>query len=268
MSSSVITDMNLGGSKQSVNGGNGSGNGRRKTKGNDFTQKKNKQPGRGMGVAQLERLRLQDRWKTITELHPHPHPHANAHVHVHDQIPSFNPSLGFSNSNSGNQIVQFRPYPVPAPAMFGQQIHGGNLYSTDHVVDPSVIGSSSYIMKCGSDCCGVCHKKKRINGGSNLCSVAPYRNTMVDRRSSNQVTEVTSVNRNGGGSMFEFFPGKSGGAADEYKEVMRMGSPATTWCGSGGAGTLGFRGGEGSCVTAITGGEEGSVSSVDLSLKL
>lgn len=87
------------------------------------------------------------------------------------------------------------------------------------------------------------------------------------------MTDVTSVNGNGGGSMmteFEFFPGKSVGA-EEYKEVMRMGSPATTWCGSGGVsvgGTVGFRGGEGSCVTAITGGEEGSVSSVDLSLKL
>lgn len=141
MSSSVITDINLGGnSKQSVNGGSG-GNGRRKTK-NDVTQKKNKQPGRGMGVAQLERIRLQDnRWKTINELQPH------AHVHVHDQIPSFNPSLGFT------------PYrvPVTAPAMFVPQIHGGNLCSNDHVVDP--IGSSGgYLMKCGSDCCGVCHK--------------------------------------------------------------------------------------------------------------
>ncbi|KAI3804787.1 hypothetical protein L1987_26597 [Smallanthus sonchifolius] len=173
----------------------------------------------------------------------------------------------------------------------GSRIHGANLYPPDHVMDPSVIRSSSVgfrlenskelssipnYMKCPSDGCGVCHKKKRINGESNFCSVNPFRsfyqnNTAVEmmdagktRRSSGQATEA---HRNGGSSMteYEFFPGRGVGA-EEYKELMTT----TTWCGSGTSvgGVIGLRGGEGSCVTAITGSEEGSVSSLDLSLKL
>ncbi|KAM0028958.1 putative SPEAR family protein [Helianthus debilis subsp. tardiflorus] len=193
-----------------------------------------------------------------------------------------------------NVAVQFRhPAHVSSPAQM--MVQGINMYPMDHVVDPSLIGSninyrfdnpkelysvSSY-MKCASDGCGVCHKfclvdisflltisrqKKRIAGGASHCSVNPFRNfcggmEMTDagktRRGSGQVTE------------YEFFPGKCGGA-EENKELLSMGSTAA-WCGSGGgsvAGMIGLRGGEGSCVTAITGGEEGSVSSLDLSLKL
>ncbi|KAI3702915.1 hypothetical protein L6452_28669 [Arctium lappa] len=300
MTTSMVMEMNLGengGRKQSVNGGGGGG-GRRKSKGSELTQKKNKQPQRGMGVEQLERLRLQERWKKMTELpslHPLPLPN------------SFSSSVAFPTSSSCNTVangggVHFRPATAP-PGMLLTGIgngcgmlHGSNLFLPDQVADPSVIGSGhggfrfenskelasipNYI-KCASDGCGICHKKKRINGGSNACLVNTFRNfcgnntvgEMIDagktRRCSGQVTEVMSVHRNGGGSLteYEFFPGKGGGAED-YKELMRMGS--TTWCGSTsvGGGMIGLRRCEGSCVTAITGSEEGSVSSIDLSLKL
>ncbi|KAI3497052.1 hypothetical protein L1887_39433 [Cichorium endivia] len=293
MTTSMVMEMNLGENggtvKQSVNGG------RRKTKGSELTQKKNKQPQRGMGVEQLERLRLQERWKKMTEV-PSQHPFA---------LPSFNSSVAFTTSCSTvpSTGVQFRHVqasaPPPAMLFHGIGIHGANLFSSDHVVDPSLIGSSNLgfrfenskelssipnYVKCASDGCGVCHKKKRIHGGSNACSVNPFRNfsgnntvvEMIDasktRRYSGQVTEVMSVHRTGGSSLteYEFFPGKGGRTEDyNYKEFMRMGT-TTTWCGSGtsvGAPVV-LRGGDGSCVTAITGNEEGSVSSVDLSLKL
>ncbi|KAI3828262.1 hypothetical protein L1987_02360 [Smallanthus sonchifolius] len=163
-------------------------------------------------------------------------------------------------------------------------------------MDPSAIGSNNagfrfensipnYI-RCGSDGCGVCHKKKRINGGSNACSMNQFRNIcgnnavveIIDagktRRGSGQVND-----RNGGSLVteYEFFQGKGVGDAEgysNYTELMSMGSKA--WCGSGSGsgsgasvgGMIGLRGGEGSCVTAVSGSEEGSVSSVDLSLKL
>ncbi|CAH1444486.1 unnamed protein product [Lactuca virosa] len=279
----MVMEMNLGensGVKQSVNGGGG----RRKTKGSELTQKKNKQPQRGMGVEQLERLRLQERWKKMTEVPSLHHPFA---------LPGFSSSscTTVPNQNTG---VQFRPAQGAAPAMLfhGIGIHGTNLFSTaEHVMDPSVnVGfrfdnskelSSipNYVVKCASDGCGVCHKKKRIHGGSNACSLNPFRNLagnnsvveMIDaaktRLCSGQVTEVISVYRNGGSAMteYEFFPEKGG-----------RGTTSKTCCGSGsgsggsvGGGAVALHGGDRSCVTAaITGNEEGSISSVDLSLKL
>ncbi|KAJ0801732.1 putative SPEAR family protein [Helianthus annuus] len=264
--SSTVTDMSLG--HNGVNNG-GRGSGRRKTKGStELTQKKNKQPQRGLGVAkleelrlqtnnveqlkQLERLRLQERWKKMTE-------------------------LPFVPTPVQNVAVQFRhPAHVSTPAQM--VVQGINMYP----MDPSVIGSnvnnacyrfdnpnelysvSSY-MKCASDGCGVCHKKKRIAGGASHCSVSPFRNFC----GSMEMTDAGKTRRGSGQVMeYDFFPGKCGGA-EENKELLSMGSTAA-WCGSGGsvAGTIGLRGGEGSCVTAITGGEEGSVSSLDLSLKL
>ncbi|XP_076889290.1 uncharacterized protein LOC143540008 [Bidens hawaiensis] len=244
MSTSTVTDMNHGGSKPS---------GRRKTKATELTQKK---PKRGMGVAQLENLRK------ITE------------------AASQNPNHHLQQFINNNHAAVLQYYRVP---MF----HDPNVYS----VDPNVIGVSnggfrfentrdrfysvpSY-MKCASDGCGICHKKKRIAGGLNHSSVSPFRsfsgsNTVVEipvagktRGSSRQVTEVMPVNRSGGGSMteFEFFPGKGGES---------MTATASTWCCSCASvgGPVGLRGGEGSCVTAMSASEEGSVSSVDLSLKL
>ncbi|KAI3703859.1 hypothetical protein L1987_74055 [Smallanthus sonchifolius] len=257
----MVRDMNLR-ENATVNGGGGGG-GRRRSKA-DLTQRKNKQPQRGMGVEQLERIRLQDVWKKMTH------------------IPSLHPQLPFPTSYTTvvpNVAVQFRP----TPAM---------LFSTDHVMDPSAIGSNNAgfrsensipnFIRCGSDACGVSHKKKRINGGSYACSMNQFRNIcgnngvveIIDagksRRGSGQVND-----RNGGSLVteYEFFPGKGGGDAEgysNYTELMSMGSKA--WCASGSGasvgGMIGLRGGEGSCVTAVSGSEEGSVSSVDLSLKL
>ncbi|KAI3755828.1 hypothetical protein L1987_55636 [Smallanthus sonchifolius] len=280
MTTSMVTDMNLGQNKQSVNGGGG---GRRKPKGSEFSLKKNKQPRRGKGVAQLEHERVQEEWKKMIEL---PHPLTSFNF-----TPSGCTAVPNAAAAPNAAAVHFRPAPTPEMLVQGIRIYGANLYPPDHVMD--VIGSSSVgfrfenskelssipnYMKYASDGCGVCHKKKRINCGSNLCSVNPFRsyyrnNTAVEmtdagktRRSSGQVTEA---HRNGGSSMteYEFYPGRGVGA-EEYKELMRIGS--TTWCGSGTSvgGAIGLRGGEGSCVTAITGSEEGSVSSLDLSLKL
>ncbi|KAL8195523.1 hypothetical protein R6Q57_025926 [Mikania cordata] len=265
MTTSVVTDMNLGGSKQSFNGG------RRKTK-SESTQKKNKQPRRGLGVEQLERIISEDNSKMDA---PSIH-------HLHHQLPPpFNPSVGLTTSGCTavtNAAVHYRlPYVSP-PVNW---IHGTHLYSMDRVMDPLVFGSSNGGLRfenskelssvpsyenCTSDCCGVCHKKKRINRGS-FCgnyTVVEMLDAGKTRRSSGQMypNEFTKHVQviSGASSLteYEFFPGICGG------------SPTTAWCGNGSsvAGVLGFRGGEGSCVTAITGGEEGSVSSIDLSLKL
>nr|GEW57132.1 hypothetical protein [Tanacetum cinerariifolium] len=134
-------------------------------------------------------------------------------------------------------------------------------------------------------------KKKRINvGGSSTFSVNPSRNSAfvetidAGRPRRIQVREVMPVPRNGMNLMTE------NSVVGEAAEMMRTASP--TWCGiglgfgvggEGGASVVGsmlgllgrcfgwwswLRAGDGSCVTAITGNEEGCVSSLDLTLKL
>ncbi|GJW16087.1 hypothetical protein Tco_0020220 [Tanacetum coccineum] len=252
----------------------------RKTKNDSSSssQKKNKQPQRGMGVEKLEHIiRLQ------TEIAPPPPP----------------PPAPFNNTfavphHQLNGPFQFRQLPVNYfNGVVGDHHH--HVYQNMTTNELSSIHNS--YAKCVSDGYGASasYKKKRINGGgSNTCSVNPYRNYAASNSAFvetidagrprlilvREVKEVMPVPRNGMNLMteYEFFPGKNSVVGDAG-EMMRTAS--STWCGNGlglgvggGGGAsvdgrmLGLRAGDGSCVTAITGNEEGCVSSLDLTLKL
>nr|GEX47466.1 hypothetical protein [Tanacetum cinerariifolium] len=237
----------------------------RKTKNDSSSssQKKNKPPQRGMGVAKLEQqIRLQERWERMTETVPQPPP------------APFNTTFAVPHHQL-NGTFQFRQPPVNYFNGFVGD-HHHQVYQNMTTNELSSIQNS-----------GACYKKKRINGGGcSTFSVNPSRNSAfvetidAGRPRRIQVREVMPVPRNGMNLMtgYEFFPMKNS-VVGEAAEMMRTASP--TWCGSGlgfGVGgeggasvdgsMLGLRAGDGSCVTAITGNEEGCVSSLDLTLKL
>ncbi|PWA89294.1 hypothetical protein CTI12_AA034710 [Artemisia annua] len=249
--SSMTIDTSSGPKHVSASGGPG----RRKTKSDSSSQKKNKQPQRGLGVEKLEHLRLQtERGQNMTFRQP---------------------SVNYFNGVADHPPQHQRVY---------QNMRTNELSSIQN----------NLYFNCVSDSCGACHKKKRISGGgSSTWSVNQFRNYAHSAHSSSnnafgegrprrvqvrEVKEVMPVQRNGMNLMTEYqlFPGEN--IVGNAGEMMRTGS--FTWCGSGlgvgvsGGGTsvdgsmLGLRTGDGSCVTGVTGNEEGCVSSVDLTLKL
>ncbi|KAG8386243.1 hypothetical protein BUALT_Bualt03G0128700 [Buddleja alternifolia] len=156
--------------------------GRRKSKGSDSPSggqtKKNKQPQRGMGVEKLERLRQQERWKKMTEINPSfaDHPtlmnpsHVNP-VHQFSKLGGFGaPSvqMGFNQSYSGYHHGQMG---------YGNGCLNNNMGSSttfrgkiNGICSKEMISSSTAnVVKCYSDHCNACHKKKRVNGENLGC---------------------------------------------------------------------------------------------------
>ncbi|GKD16499.1 hypothetical protein Tco_1205657 [Tanacetum coccineum] len=132
--------------------------------------------------------------------------------------------------------TEIAPPPPPPPAPFN------NTFAL-------VFQSHNSYAKCVSDGYGASasYKKKRINGGgSNTCSVNPYRNYGASNSAFvetidagrprlilvREVKEVMPVPCNGMNLMteYEFFPGKNSVVGDAT-EMMRTAS--STWCGSG-----------------------------------
>ncbi|KAL6529757.1 hypothetical protein OROGR_015380 [Orobanche gracilis] len=145
------------------------GSGRKKIKGCDSSsssvRKKNKQPQRGMGVEKLERLRLQDEFKN--------HPAAAGVVlsAFPDQISKLSgygaPSVGLNQKNPGGGGAYLGHFQYGQMDVFGLNISGfagknhvshGNLSSIE-------LSSNINGVKCYSEHCNACHKKKRFNGG-------------------------------------------------------------------------------------------------------
>ncbi|XAR67519.1 hypothetical protein NMG60_11002299 [Bertholletia excelsa] len=285
------------------------GSGRRKSKSSEASQKK-KQPQRGMGVAQLERLRQQEVWKKMTEnpknnnsnnlLHslslqnnpyflsssPFPDPVANfGGCGVGPNQPLLLQRLGngfFPGSGVGGVFCdQFQadPYghrPGPNPAL-----RGGNVSETSREL------SSIPNIKVCSDYCGLCHKKKRVNGDNFGCGfLGSNLNNKLNIATERQVkpwalgpasyfvwneclqeVEVVAVHSKGikeGGSLlmeYEFFPGKNGGESASTKNLEIGFSEASSSV-------------TGSCVNntptanSPSGFVDASSTSIDLSLKL
>ncbi|KAL6506941.1 hypothetical protein OROHE_022378 [Orobanche hederae] len=143
------------------------GSGRRKIKSCDSSsssvRKKNKQPQRGMGVEKLERLRLQDSFKN--------HPAAAGVVlsAFPDQISKLGgyvaPSVGLNHNNPGGgaylghfQYGQMDVFGLNHSGFAGKNYVSGNLSSTE-------LSSNITGVKCYSEHCNACRKKKRFNGG-------------------------------------------------------------------------------------------------------
>ncbi|PIN23047.1 hypothetical protein CDL12_04228 [Handroanthus impetiginosus] len=162
--------------------------GRRKPKG---TEKK-KQPQRGMGVEKLERLRLQERWKKMTEIN-------TASQGFTVPTASFaDPTLisasaplqiskvgGFGAPNVAQMGLNPKPNQIYLQGFQGQVGVGGlgsdhrqlqtDLFGIGGLNDSGFLGknvngiskelpSNPNVVKCYSQHCNACHKKKKVNG--------------------------------------------------------------------------------------------------------
>ncbi|CAK9160173.1 unnamed protein product [Ilex paraguariensis] len=312
--------------------------GRKKSKSNETTQKK--QPQRGMGVAQLERLRMQE-WKKMTQTTPQTPLHSmNLQNNVF--LPS---SFAGPSAMAGVpiQFAKYGGYGVMNG--FGQSSlsqtlslqrlgHGGfhgpvggssvsGLVSDQFELDPYGVGApnSSFLVgnavetskelssmpniKGFSEHCGVCHKKKRMNGENLGCK--GVRNMSAARSPINGCSFAgfnaeTKQNKSEGSQDFFMKAFGQAGYADqntgkelEVVAVHRKESLGGRGMfmeyeflpGNGGRGTsfkeltsLGSEsssvnaavgGGEASCVTATTSSTDVGLdasTSIDLSLKL
>ncbi|KAF5949681.1 hypothetical protein HYC85_011674 [Camellia sinensis] len=279
--------------------------GRRKSKSNESVPKKKKQPQRGMGVAQLERLRLQDqdRWKKITQT-------TTTNPLPQSLNPFFPPSSSFPNPISSNGLAQLGLN----QALMRQRIRNGGFSGTDsygfgglnlglqsgfNVEELSSIPNlRSYNYYSDDQHCGLCHKKKRVNGenfglsppinGCDFLGLNLRNKRIVDGENQDlgmgalgygggnvdQEVEVVAVHRKGssgggGGNVFmefEFFPGKDGVRGTSSKDYMDL-----TGGSSSSEASVIVAADQGSCFTAPTTtftGFDSSSTSVDLSLKL
>nr|XP_043630265.1 uncharacterized protein LOC122601580 [Erigeron canadensis] len=268
--------------------------------------KKTKKPGRGLGVAQLEQIRIRteqvEKTKSATSLHYHQYPLQNGvvpfsttqnqhHYHQQQLIPLTNnsppaaavPQIMFSGTTYGPNNHVFMDH---NNVQVHYPINSNPGYRFDNRSDMFSSAHQNYVKYCGgSDACGTCYKKKRINNmiasnnnNNQLNTLNQFRyglNNVIDQKVdytgqnhlcfSPQVREVMPGYRRVryGMAEYEFFPGKGAGETTSSRCV--------SGTERGGGGMIGSHGGEGSsCVTAVTStNEEGSVCcSVDLSLKL
>ncbi|KAK3040291.1 hypothetical protein RJ639_028206 [Escallonia herrerae] len=292
----------------------------------ESTQRKKKKPQRGMGVAQLERLRVQE-WRNMTEVTP------PTNTHLTDPIAPTMPfpvatkfgnyggsvygvgqagwnqtlllqSLANGSSGAGGGVFlsdpyNIHPYGFRAPS---QNFRVGYLTETSNEL--SSMPNTKYF---SDQNCGVCHKKKRINGGNLGCNVG--KSMFTDMSPVNGCNNATLVGSNVGRTKWSSITGEdleSGTKAPSHAsypgqnihQVLgstgRGGSafmeyeflPGKIGCGgcrsggalfkelitSVGAGRgVGGGSGEASCVTTATAGgvdENQGSNSIDLSLKL
>ncbi|KAI3457527.1 hypothetical protein Pfo_014190 [Paulownia fortunei] len=163
--------------------------GRRKPKGCDSSAgQKKKQPQRGMGVEKLERLRLQERWKKMTEINTTNNqgfsiPAAsfsdpvltNASVPVQlSKLGGFGaPNVGQMGLNHNQSYLGFHGQTGVggfASDQLQTDLFGIGCKSNSGFLGKNVTGiskelsSNPNVVKCYSEHCNACHKKKKVNG--------------------------------------------------------------------------------------------------------
>ncbi|GMP52797.1 hypothetical protein CsSME_00018488 [Camellia sinensis var. sinensis] len=268
----------------------------------DFSRSENtKQSGRRKSKS--NELQDQDRWKKITQT-------TTTNPLPQSLNPFFPPSSSFPNPISSNGLAQLGLN----QALMRQRIRNGCFSGTDsygfgglnlglqsgfNVEELSSIPNlRSYNYYSDDQHCGLCHKKKRVNGenfglsppinGCDFLGLNLRNKRIVDGENQDlgmgalgygggnvdQEVEVVAVHRKGssgggGGNVFmefEFFPGKDGVRGTSSKDYMDL-----TGGSSSSEASVVVAADQGSCFTAPTTtftGFDSSSTSVDLSLKL